>query len=320
MTDDFVIARNPDPASRLPYLLRIPLVPGVLLKARETWPRTQAVYCHATDHWPDDAEIIERIPVRLCSRRGAAIDLVLDRGRENRSQFVFTSARGRQVIFWQTARVARAARPAVRVPATIGAAVTILVDDQEKYPYRFAGRRVSTERRRLAAGDYAIEMGDRVAACVERKTLADLVGSLVSGRLGYVMAELAALPRSAVVVEERYSRLFKQEHVRGSVVADALTEVQVRWPSVPIVFCETRRLAEDWTCRFLMAAQAEMGGLELTGDRVRALSAAPRLEPRPPSVREIRLWARTRGFAVADRGTLRSEVVEAYTSAHEPAE
>ena len=31
----FVVARNPDPDSALPYLLRIPLGAGVLLKARE---------------------------------------------------------------------------------------------------------------------------------------------------------------------------------------------------------------------------------------------------------------------------------------------
>jgi ERCC4 domain-containing protein/Lsr2 protein len=318
--DDFVIARNPDPESRLPYLLRIPLGPGVLVKARDTWPRTQAVYCHASDGWPDHPEIIERIPVRTCSRRGAAIDLVLDRGRENRSQFVFTSARGRQVIFWQTARVARAARPAVRIPTASRLAVPIIVDDQEKYPYRFTGQRLSTERRRLPAGDYAVEMDGRVVASVERKTLPDLVSSLVSGRLGYAMADLAALPRAAIVVEERYSRLFKQEHVRGAVAADALTEAQVRWPSVPIVFCETRRLAEDWTHRFLMAALSEIGGLELTGERERALSPAPRLERRPPTTREIRQWAQAAGLPVADRGGLRSEVVDAYRAAHDAAE
>jgi hypothetical protein len=41
-------------------------------------------------------------PLRSCVRRGAAIDLVLDRARENRSQLVFTTARGREVVFWQS--------------------------------------------------------------------------------------------------------------------------------------------------------------------------------------------------------------------------
>ena len=104
MPDDFVIARNDEPGSTLPYLLRIPLGDGIILKAKDTWPRTGKVYCHRIDKWPPDAEIIERVPVRSCVRRGAAIDLVLDRGRENRSQIVITNARGRQMIFWQTAR------------------------------------------------------------------------------------------------------------------------------------------------------------------------------------------------------------------------
>ena len=114
---EFVIARNPDGASSLPYLIRLPLESGpVALKVRDTWPRTSKVYCHRADEWPDDLEIIERIPVRSCVRRGAAIDLVLDRTREARSQFVFARARGREVVFWQSARTAKQARPAVSVP------------------------------------------------------------------------------------------------------------------------------------------------------------------------------------------------------------
>ena len=59
------------------------------------------------DEWPDTPEVVERVAVRSCVRRGAAIDLVLDRGRENRSQLVVTTARGRQMIFWQTSRTAK---------------------------------------------------------------------------------------------------------------------------------------------------------------------------------------------------------------------
>src|SRR2546423_8481767 len=103
-----------------------------------------------------------------------------------------------------------------------------------------------------------MEIGGGLAASVERKSLADLTGSLTSGKLRYAVAELASLPRAAVVVEDRYSAVFKLDFVRPSVVADGLAEVQVRWPSVPIVFCETRKLAEEWTYRFLAAAFAEL--------------------------------------------------------------
>ncbi len=110
MTDNaraFLVARNPDSDSKLPYLLLLPLEDGLVLKAREAWPATARVYCHRFQGgWPTDAEIIEQTPVRLCRRRGAAIDLVLDRPRLARSQFVFTQVKGREAIFWQTQKTA----------------------------------------------------------------------------------------------------------------------------------------------------------------------------------------------------------------------
>lgn len=114
---EFVIAKNPELDSSLPYLIRLPLgEAGVVLKARDTWPRTAKVYCHRAEGWPADSEIVERVPVRSCVRRGAAVDLILERGRENRSQIVFTRIRGgREAIFWQSARTARQARPNVGV-------------------------------------------------------------------------------------------------------------------------------------------------------------------------------------------------------------
>jgi hypothetical protein len=81
---------------------------------------------------------------------------------------------------------------------------------------------------------------------VERKTLADLSGSLVDGSLNYLLAELAALPRAAVVVEDRYAGVFKLEHVQPGFVADLLGALAVRYPAVPVVFCDTRPLAQEW--------------------------------------------------------------------------
>ncbi len=56
--------------STLPYLVRIPLgAQGVVLKAREVWPRTSKVYCHRATDWPADADVVDRVPVRSCVRR-----------------------------------------------------------------------------------------------------------------------------------------------------------------------------------------------------------------------------------------------------------
>jgi hypothetical protein len=150
----FLVARNPEADSRLPYLLRLPLEDGLVLKAREPWPATARVYCHLFDEaWPENAEIVEQTPVRLCRRRGAAIDLVLDRPRLARSQFVFTQVKGREAIFWQTQKTARAANPGGRIPRrqTLAGAITITVDTRERYPYRFAQQAAETVRETVPA-------------------------------------------------------------------------------------------------------------------------------------------------------------------------
>lgn len=263
MAGRFVVARNPEEDSTLPYLISLPLDDGPLvLKAKEVWPRTAKVYCHRADAWPEAAELIEEVGVRSCVRRGPAVDLVLARARENRSQLVFARLKnGREAIFWQTAKTTRRARPGARIPtrrASGWPVLPILVDTRERYPYRFATQQVSVERRALPAGDYGVELDGRLVASVERKTVADLARVLVDGSIGYLLADLASLPRAAVVVEDRYADVYRLDRVADGFVPDLLARVQVRWPSVPIVFCETRPLAEQWTYRFLGAALSEM--------------------------------------------------------------
>ncbi|MEU0312308.1 histone-like nucleoid-structuring protein Lsr2 [Nocardioides sp. NPDC006273] len=317
--DDFVIARNPEDESTLPYLLRIPLGEGIILKAKEMWPRTSKVYCHRVEEWPEEAEVVERTKVRSCSRRGAAIDLVLERGRENRSQFVVTNARGRQMIFWQTARTTRQAKPAVSVPGARASGVPdleIVIDSHERYPFTFADRQATTRRQGLPAGDYGVIEDGNLLASVERKSLADLVSSLTSGKLKYQLADLAALPRAAVVVEERYSQVFKLERVRPAVVADGIAECQVRWPAVPIVFCDTRKLAQEWTYRFLAAASVALAEETVGEEAVRSLAAAPALPPAQPAPAEVRAWAVARGIEVSAKGRVPAKIVDAFRAAH----
>jgi hypothetical protein len=51
---------------------------------------------------------------------------------------------------------------------------------------------------------------------------------LTTGKLKFQLTELAAIPRTPVVVEEGYSRVFEVDHVRPSVVADGIAECQIR--------------------------------------------------------------------------------------------
>lgn len=64
----------------------------------------------------------------------------------------------------------------------------------------------------------------------------------MDARLTAQLAELATLPHAAVVVEERYSRLFTLPFVKPRFVADLLARRQVRWPKVPVFFAESRPL------------------------------------------------------------------------------
>jgi ERCC4 domain len=257
----FLVARNPDADSKLPYLLLLPLEGGLVLKARESWPATARVYCHRfREAWPEDAEIVEQAPVLLCRRRGAAIDLVLDRPRLARSQFVFTQVKGREAIFWQTQKTAQAANPGGRIPRrrTLAEPITIAVDTRERYPYGFVQQGGETVRATVPAGDYAVHAPDgSVLAAVERKSLENLAATLSDGTLAFQMQRLAELPLAAVVVEARYSALFKLEHVNGSWLADQLARLEVRYPELRLVFADSRRFAEDWTYRFLSTALAD---------------------------------------------------------------
>ncbi len=322
---ELLIAANPHPDSTLAYLLRVPLGEGIILRTAGTWPRTKALYCYPVpaDEWPYDPDIVDRVPLRSCVRRGAAIDIVAARARENRSQLVFTTARGRNAVFWQSPRTRKQARPQVNLPTARAAGITeleIVVDTHERYAYRFAGQQVRTTSRRLPCGDYGIILDDALVAAVERKSVPDLIASLTSGRFRYALGELAALPRAAVVVEDRYSQIYKQDRVRPSLVADGIAECQVRWPNIPIVFCDTRSLAEEWTYRYLAAAHAwistETAAIERIGDQ-------PNLRPVPPvqsvpSPAEIRDWARRNGIDIPDRGRIPASVRQAWVRSTSP--
>lgn len=108
----FRIARNPDPGSTLPYLLWVPVGVGA---ARAQGEGHLAPHCQGL--LPSRRVAGGRGDRRgdtgaLLHPRGVAIDLVLDRYRENRSQFVVTTLQGgREGIFWQTAKTTRKTRP-----------------------------------------------------------------------------------------------------------------------------------------------------------------------------------------------------------------
>jgi ERCC4-type nuclease len=62
---------------------------------------------------------------------------------------------------------------------TLTEGFTIWVDTRERYPCRFSGQEVKTERTTLPAGDYAVRSDEgAVLAAVERKSMENLASSL----------------------------------------------------------------------------------------------------------------------------------------------
>ncbi len=123
--------------------------------------------------------------------------------------------------------------------------------------YRFARQQASTERAALAAGDYAVHSADGSIGAAERKSMGDLTGSLSDGSFVFELGRLATPYCAAVVVEEGYSKLMTYRHVPVGFMPDLLARVQVRYPEIPICFCENRAMAEEWTYRWLGAALIE---------------------------------------------------------------
>lgn len=255
----FWIGRNPATESRLPYLLRLP-VSGegrIFLAARDTWPRGTDVFCFQLPEWPAEAEVIEEVPVEACWRVGAAVHLVLRRRTNRRSLFVWTKKGERTLVFWRSEATMRRARPGIRVPLAraFDERLLVAVDLGERYPWRFAGRDATTERRRLPVGDYALVKDDEVVAVVERKTAADLAHAAVGGQLGLVLAELGQLRHAALVVEGRLSDVLKAgDRARPGWLLNVIAALQIEHPRVSWMFAETRQLAEDWAYRWLGAA------------------------------------------------------------------
>ena len=187
----------------------------------------------------------------------------------------------------------------------------VVVDSRERYGYTFADGPVTTTRARLDEGHYGLVRHGRLLASVERKSLADLVSSLTSGKLGYQLAELAALPRAAVVVEDRYSAVFKLDRVRPASSPTDLPSARcggLPCPSSSVTRASSRRsgLTASWQPR--RSPHRTNAPLSFVAD----LAHPPQLAPAPPSPAEVRAWALTRGYDVSSRGRLPSRAVAAY--------
>lgn len=298
---DFLIAKNPNPNSRLPYIIRLPVAGGedIVLACGSDWPGVKDVFCYQLDSWPDGAEVLERVPVASCWRTGKAVHLVLRRRMRRRSMFVWVQSKGRTLIFWRTQKTMQTARPGLKVPQArrLSGSIVIAVDIREKYPWRFTRQGAECTRRELPVGDYGIIVDGKLCAAVERKTPEGLLSSALDGTLNFALAELSRLPHGLVVVEGRFADLFRtSEYVDSGWVMSVVAALQVTYPRVSWTFADTRDLAEEFAYRWLAAAYKaitdpgsplydERKSGDMAGADAVAESKAPTLLA-PPTVRD----------------------------------
>jgi len=254
---------------KFPYRLTIRQGDKILLALRvqDLWPGQRGhIFCmrEAGRDWPPPEAEIERVPIVSLKRLGKRLALVLNRSRRKRCDFLFLKKhyKGKEgqyeQIFWRTSQALRARKLRVKLSTYYSAKLSIIVDVNERYPWRFAGHEV--ERRGLPVGDYALKEGDNLLAVVERKTFENLLAEFARMALFHQqLYEPSTYSHAALVIEAAYSDFLKPERLPAytpSFCARAIAELYALHPGLTIVFAGNRRLAREWTLRFFEAVKS----------------------------------------------------------------
>lgn len=150
---------------------------------------------------------------------------------------------------------------------TILSPFTVLIDTREQLPYAFSGLRADCRQQyrplnvltsvcTLSAGDYSID-GYADSVGVERKSLADLCGTLTAGRGRFVreLERLNSMDASWVVCEAELSYMMRCRLKWSKLVKKTLWRsvmaFQLRFPRVHWWGCPGRAVAEAVTYRLL---------------------------------------------------------------------
>ena len=251
----------------------------LILHTQDRWPAAgRSIFCLRETQGlePDDTLVeVERLDIVTWNERGRRISIVLNRPRFKRCDFLFLQKayKGRpgenyEQIYWLTQTAMQQRRPAFKLVSRVSdSAMVVRIDSNERYPWRFAGAVI--ERGSVVCGDYALMDRDAFLAVVERKTFDNVLADFgVMPVLHQRLAELAALPNHALVIEASYADFLnprKVHHYTPSFCARAIGELHAAHPRLRVVFCENRKAANEWTRSYFAALRAlmrEQGGSE----------------------------------------------------------
>ncbi len=253
---------------RFPYRIAIEQGGRVLfaIRAKESWPGAGSqVFClRERELDPAEAlETIEQIPVSHLARLGRKLSVTLDRPQRKRCEFLILEKPRKdggsyEQVFFRTEAAVRAHRSSKYAELATRADFRVVVDSAERYPWTFAGADVT--RRRLPVGDYALIHDERPVAIAERKTLDNLLGDLAELKgLHQQLAELAAWPHAALVIEAQYADFGKPDKIGrwpSAHLLRVLGELPALFPNVQCVFAGNRKLANIWAQRWFAAIDA----------------------------------------------------------------
>lgn len=240
------------------------------VRAKASWPGAGSqIFClREREFDPAEAlEEIERVPLAHLARLGRKLSVTLDRAQRKRCEFLILEKPRREggtyeQVFFRTEAAVRAHKSSkyAELSARDAGGVHIVIDSTERYPWTFPGADV--QRRRLPVGDYALIHDERPHAIVERKTLENLLGDLSQLKgLHQQLAELAAWPHAALVIEAQYADFGNPAKIGRWPAAHLLRvlgELPALFPNVQCIFAGNRKLANVWTQRWFTAVHAAL--------------------------------------------------------------
>jgi len=194
---------------------------------------------------------------------------VLDRPKNKRCDFLFLTKQYKtrdgeyEQIFWRTQQALQQHKPKVKLTTYTKSALSIAIDSNERYPWRFPD--TLTAREQLPVGDYALKKGQRIHAVVERKTLDNICAEFSRMPIFHQqLSELEAYRNAALVIEANYSDFLnpdKMQYYPPAFTARAMAELHALHPNLLIVYAGNRKCACEWALQFFTALTAHMEDL-----------------------------------------------------------
>ncbi|NLJ48037.1 MAG: hypothetical protein GX428_00385 [Candidatus Atribacteria bacterium] len=257
----------PGEDEKFPYIVCIEETQGnfFCLATQEKWPGTnKKIYCrrlgYLTEKELESFKSVDSSIIKSSRNYGKKFEIILDRKIRKRCWFIIIEKEYKtrpgeyyEQIFWVTQSAARARGRKAYIPrGGKNESFDIIIDTRERYPWRFPECNIIKEN--LPVGDYGLKCDDQVVAVVERKTKENLLHNMQSfEQLRASLHELKTSPYRAMIFECSYADLInpkKNPHFKPSYVADVLAEIYVLFPDIQIVFCDNRKIANEWTYRW----------------------------------------------------------------------